>query len=120
MNKLLPFMRIYMLLGAFVMLSCKSNSQNNSFVKDNYTKYEYEIPMRDGIKLYTVVYVPKDASSKNKYPILMTRTCYSCAPYGAGKFPSVDRLGPSKFLVQDKFIFCASGRARTLDVGGKV
>lgn len=105
MNKLLPLVRMCMLLGTFVLLSCKSNSQSNTFVQDNYTKYEYEIPMRDGTKLYTAVYMPKDASPTNKYPMMMKRTCYSSAPYGAGKFPALNRLGPSKFLVQDKFIF---------------
>lgn len=105
MNKILPNFKIGMFLGIFVLLSCRSNSQNNSFIQDNYQKFEYQIPMRDGTRLYTAVYVPKDAGSNNKYPILMKRTCYSCRPYGAGKFPSVNRMGPSKFLVQDKYIF---------------
>lgn len=105
MNKYLPHLRVYLLLSFFVAISCRSNSQNNTFVEENYRKYEYQIPMRDGTKLYTAVYVPKDASPANRYPMLMKRTCYSCRPYGAGKFPSLSRLGPSKFLVRDKFIF---------------
>ena len=40
--------------------------------------------MRDGIKLFTSIYIPKDKTSK--HPILMTRTPYSCAPYGEHKF----------------------------------
>ena len=43
-----------------------------------YTKYEHEIPMRNGKKLFTAVYVPKEESKKR--PILMTRTPYSVAP----------------------------------------
>jgi uncharacterized protein len=31
-------------------------------VKEHYTKYEYRIPMRDGLHLFTSVYVPKDSS----------------------------------------------------------
>ena len=50
------------------------------YVKANYTKYEYQVPMRDGKKLFTSVYVPKDQSKK--YPIMMDRTPYSVAPYG--------------------------------------
>ena len=47
---------------------------------ENYTKKEIYIPMRDGVKLFTSVYSPKDMSEK--HPILMNRTPYSCAPYG--------------------------------------
>jgi len=74
-----------------------------SFVKDNYQKFEYKIPMRDGTKLHTNVYVPKDASATNRYPFLMQRTCYSVAPYGVDVYPS--SLGPSGTLMRDKFIF---------------
>ena len=70
------------------------------WVKENYTKTEYDIPVRDGVKLHTIVYVPKDASASNTYPFLMQRTCYSVAPYGEGKFPG--QLGPNKFLMKDK------------------
>ncbi len=67
----------------------------------HYTKSEFRIPMRDGVRLFTAVYTPKDTSQK--YPILMTRTPYSIAPYGAGKYP--ERLGPSRKFAEDKFIF---------------
>jgi putative CocE/NonD family hydrolase len=50
-----------------------------------YTKAEYEIPMRDGVKLFTAVYMPKDTSEK--HPILLNRTPYGVGPYGADKFP---------------------------------
>src|ERR1700755_617241 len=70
------------------------------YVKANYTKYEYQIPMRDGKKLFTSVYVPKDQSKK--YPFMMDRTCYSVAPYGAGYKGS---LGPSTACVHDGYIF---------------
>jgi len=54
--------------------------QDSLWIRDNYTKLEQYIPMRDGIKLFTSIYMPKDKSEK--HPILMTRTPYSCAPYG--------------------------------------
>ena len=50
------------------------------WIKANYVKAEYMIPMRDGVKLYTAVYVPKN--KKSLHPVLMTRTPYSCEPYG--------------------------------------
>src|SRR5262249_5103063 len=53
-------------------------------VRDHYAKSEHRIKMRDGVRLYTVVYSPKDASQK--YPILMTRTPYSAEPYGADSY----------------------------------
>ncbi|MBC8154057.1 MAG: CocE/NonD family hydrolase [Bacteroidetes bacterium] len=74
-----------------------------SFVKDNYQKAEYDIPMRDGIKLHTIVYVPKDASATATYPFMMQRTCYSVAPYGPDAYPN--QVGPSATLMRDKYIF---------------
>jgi putative CocE/NonD family hydrolase len=73
------------------------------YIKQNYSKAEFDIPVRDGVKLHTIVYSPKDASTEKKYPFLMQRTCYSVAPYGADNFPP--RLGPSPELMRDKFIF---------------
>lgn len=69
-------------------------------VKDHYVKSEHQIPMRDGVKLYTVVYSPKDTSQK--YPIMMTRTPYSAGPYGGAYRPS---LGPSAAFMQEGYIF---------------
>jgi putative CocE/NonD family hydrolase len=77
-----------------------AQSENN-YVKEHYNKEEVYIPMRDGVKLYTAIYTPKDDSKK--YPIMMKRTCYSIRPYGEDQFPS--QLGPSKYLMEDKFIF---------------
>ncbi len=96
----------------FVLFSCNTedsspNTRQNSvnddslFIAQNYNKQEYMIPMRDGVKLYTVVYAPKDKS--RKYPILFKRTPYSCAPYGAGKLPKT--LGSSMKLARDLYIF---------------
>jgi uncharacterized protein len=56
------------------------NTQDSAWIRDNYTKKEVYIPMRDGVKLFTSIYSPKDATEK--HPILFNRTPYSCAPYG--------------------------------------
>ncbi len=73
----------------------------DNFIKNNYTKREYRIPMRDGVKLFISVYSPKDTSVK--YPILLLRTPYSCSPYGEDKYK--DHIGPSRYLEKEKYIF---------------
>jgi uncharacterized protein len=70
-------------------------------VKAFYSKTEQQIPMRDGVKLFTAIYTPKDQSQK--YPIMLTRTPYSVAPYGPNNYRVA--LGPSNHLQQEKFIF---------------
>ncbi len=72
-------------------------------VKANYDKKEVYIPMRDGTKLFTAIYTPKDIAKSKKYPILMQRTCYSVAPYGEENYEKT--LGPNAFLQKDKYIF---------------
>ncbi len=70
-------------------------------VKEHYTKYEYRIPMRDGVHLFTSVYVPKDNS--HTYPFLINRTPYSVAPYGVDKYRT--HLGPSLDFDKSGYIF---------------
>lgn len=76
-------------------------AQGLEYVKANYTKHEYQIPMRDGKKLFTAVYAPKDA--RTPFPIMLTRTPYSVAPYGVDNYRK--DLGPSEILAKDGFIF---------------
>jgi putative CocE/NonD family hydrolase len=71
------------------------------YTRAHYTKYDYRIPMRDGIKLFTSVYVPKDKSQS--YPILMQRTPYTVGPYGVDNYRAV--LGPSELFTKEGFIF---------------
>ncbi len=76
------------------------------FVRAHYTKYEYRIPMRDGVRLFTAVYVPKDSAfpaDPGPYPFLMDRTPYSVAPYGEDQYPA--RLGPSDEFEKSGYIF---------------
>jgi len=89
-----------LLLLAFCSYAQPSNSDAD-YVKANYIKYEYQIPVRDGKKLFTSVYVPKDQSKK--YPIMMDRTPYSVAPYGTGNYKG--SLGPSPLFLHDGYIF---------------
>jgi predicted acyl esterase len=82
-----------------------SNEQRElkEFVVANYTKHEYRIPMRDGVKLFTSVYVPKDDSGALRVPILLLRTPYSVGPYGIDRYRN--NLGPSAAFDKAKYIF---------------
>lgn len=68
-----------------VFIYAQTNTLDSAWVKENYYKVEKMIPMRDGIKLYAAIYLPKDSSEK--HPILLRRTPYSAAPYGSNNFP---------------------------------
>jgi putative CocE/NonD family hydrolase len=70
-------------------------------VKAHYTKYEYRIPMRDGVHLFTSIYVPKDTS--HAYPFLINRTPYSVGPYGVDRYRT--QLGPSPDFDKAGYIF---------------
>src|SRR5262245_38866837 len=78
-----------------------ASAQGLEYVKANYTKYEHKIQVRDGKKLFTAVYVPKDQGQK--HPILMTRTPYSCKPYGVDECR--EDLGPSPLFGKAGYIF---------------
>jgi putative CocE/NonD family hydrolase len=72
----------------------------DQYIRENYTKQEHMIPMRDGVKLYTAVYIPKNTDQK--WPIIIKRTPYSCAPYGPDKMPG--SLGPSEHFARAGYI----------------
>jgi len=82
----------------------QSGFQDSVFVRQNYTKLDRQIAMRDGVKLYTTIYVPKDASAATPYPFFMMRTPYSAGPYGENKYPTRGP-GPSRELSREKYIF---------------
>src|SRR5262245_39306262 len=73
-------------------------------VREAYTKFEYRVPMRDGVKLFTSVYIPKDVFSDGRtHPIMMQRTGYNVAPYGIDQYRAT--LGPSALFQREGFIF---------------
>ena len=61
-----------------------AENKDSLWLVNNYTKIERQIPVRDGVRLFTTIYMPKDASEK--HPFLLNRTPYSCRPYGEDKF----------------------------------
>jgi predicted acyl esterase len=97
----------FLLLFVFVLTSCNKDNKDateivkteveDTYVKDNYNKQEVTIEMRDGIKLHTTIYSPKDESQT--YPILMMRTPYSSQPYGDNEFKT--KIGPNVHLMKE-------------------
>jgi putative CocE/NonD family hydrolase len=88
-----------------------------AFIRENYTKFEYRIPARDGVRLFVSVFVPKDVfTDGRKYPVMMSRTPYSVAPYGVDVYRN--NLGPSELFSKEKFIFVyADVRGRYMSEG---
>jgi hypothetical protein len=106
-----------MVLAAILLLlqqnhasaAAPSGDTNAAWLAEHYTKYEHRIPMRDGVRLFTRVYVPKDDSQP--WPIIITRTPYALKPYGAGNYNDVS--GSFRVLAGDKNILV------TQDVRGR-
>ncbi len=86
----LVVVRTFAAVAILLASGAPSVAQGLEWVKANYTKSEHYIPMRDGVRLYTAVYAPKDQSQK--YPILLNRTPYSIDPYGSDRYS--ENLGP--------------------------
>jgi len=89
------------LLLALTLATLPLRAQAPFEVRAHYTKSDFMIPMRDGVKLFTIVYAPRDASQK--YAILILRTPYSIPPYGPDEYRS--QLGPSPEFDREGFIF---------------
>ncbi|WP_417429515.1 CocE/NonD family hydrolase [Halpernia sp.] len=94
---------VFVLFIFILSFSQGAKTAKSNYVQEHYTKKELYITMRDGVKLFTSIYTPKDISKNKKYPILMQRTCYSVAPYGENTFKT--SLGPNKYLMNDEYIF---------------
>jgi putative CocE/NonD family hydrolase len=101
-------MTVFMRLLAFLALAAVALAQDHEdkakkqleYTRSHYTKFDFRIPMRDGVKLFTSVYVPKDTTQT--YPILMQRTPYSVAPYGVDNYRNF--VGPSELASKEGFI----------------
>ena len=85
----------------FPTIYLHAQETDSAFVRNNYTKIERLIPMRDGVKLFTAIYIPKDKAQK--YPFLINRTPYTVAPYGEDKYKN--SLGNFPAMMREGFIF---------------
>ncbi len=84
-----------------VLVTAAHAQPADEWVRQHYTKTEHRVPMRDGTRLFTAVYVPKGATGE--HPILLQRTPYGVGPYGADAYPS--SVGPSERLMRDGYVF---------------
>jgi len=90
----------------------QQRNERLEFIRANYTKTEFQIPMRDGVRLFTSIYAPKDKSQP--FPIMLLRTPYWVGPYGEDNYR--DNLGPSEKMAREMFIFVyqdVRGRGRS-------
>ena len=93
------FTPLFLLLS--IILSAQTD-QDSAWIRDNFTKLEQYIPMRDGVRLFTSIYIPNDKSEK--HPILMIRTPYSAAPYGTEFYPRLWQRH-YKYYARENYIF---------------
>jgi predicted acyl esterase len=75
---------------------------DTSYIKEHYKKTEHQVAMRDGVKLYTIVYAPTDAD-KVRYPVMLNRTPYAIGPYKSARMKL--NLGPSSEMMHEGYIF---------------
>src|SRR5580658_5886 len=92
---------ILLLLLPGISPAQQRNNNEGDFVKSNYDKQEVYISMRDGIRLFTAIYIPKDKTSP--HPFLMERTPYGSGPYGDSVYRR--SLGPNRTLMHEGYIF---------------
>ena len=94
MKTCLPFVFILLFI-------CRPSFPQGTDIRDNYIKREVYITMRDGIRLFTAIYTPRD--NTHAYPIMIVKTPYGIRPYGGDNFP--ERIGPSAYLEEEQYIF---------------
>jgi hypothetical protein len=109
-------LKLHVLLFLLIPFLGSAQTIDSAWFKNNYTKKEVYIPMRDGVKLFTAVYTPKD--NAEKHPILITRTPYSCAPYGENNYsPRYYRSHYKEYLKENYIIVVQDVRGRWMSEG---
>ncbi|MGD0759133.1 MAG: CocE/NonD family hydrolase [Candidatus Sulfotelmatobacter sp.] len=100
-----PFLLANLLFAGLVSFNAIAQNRPDAppefSIQEHYTKYEYRIPMRDGVHLFTSIYVPKDSSKT--FPFLIDRTPYSVGPYGVDHYRRT--LGPAPEFDKAGYIF---------------
>jgi putative CocE/NonD family hydrolase len=90
-------------------------AQDSVYIRAHYTKHEYMIPMRDSVRLFAAVYMPKDTTEN--HPIIMTRTPYGCSPYGEDQYPSNVQKQRRAYFHEDYIIVYQDVRGRFMSEG---
>src|SRR4051812_41194469 len=95
-------MKIFLALSILLAPVLSTAQADSVWFNQNYSKQEVSIPMRDGVKLFTSIYLPKEKNEK--HPILLTRTPYSCQPYGLDKYDAAYWNSYQKNYVAERYI----------------
>jgi uncharacterized protein len=96
-------------------LSAFTQNPDSIWFVNNYYKMERMVPMRDGVKLFTSIYIPRDISEN--HPILMERTPYSCAPYGENRWKSYWSSYQNAYLRERYIMVVQDVRGRWMSEG---
>lgn len=107
--------RLYYLLLVLVSTGVHAQTPDSTWFKNNYTKKEQYIPMRDGTKLFTSIYTPND--NAEKHPVLMSRTPYSCAPYGDNAYRNFYTNHYKEYLKEGYIMVVQDVRGRWMSEG---
>lgn len=94
--------KIFFVNCLLFVIGSYAQQADSIWLLNNYVKRETYIPMRDGVKLFTTIYMPKDQTEK--HPVLMTRTPYSCAPYGEQNY-SAFWNSPRMYFMKENYIY---------------
>ncbi len=107
-----PFFMITIIAWCF---NVSAQNADSIWIVNNYTKLEQQVAMRDGIRLFTSIYVPKDKSEK--HPILIERTPYSCAPYGEDEWKDYWNSFRKAYLRENYIMVTQDVRGRWMSEG---
>jgi hypothetical protein len=99
----------------FTLFAKSDPKADSTWLVRNYTKKEVYITMRDGKRLFTAIYEPKNM--KGKHPILMNRTPYSIGPYGANKFKEFWKTHYINYFKKGYIIVLQDVRGRFMSEG---
>lgn len=110
--------KVFSFLLLFIAVKSFAQNSDSAWIAENYIKKEIYIEMRDGVKLFTSIYLPKD--NNEKHPILMTRTPYSCAPYGEKVFRNFWRNHYKEYMKEHYIMVLQDVRGRWMSEGNFV
>jgi uncharacterized protein len=96
------FIILFMIQFVSIIAWGQTQKDDSLYMRQHYDKFEYQIPMRDGAKLFTIVYIPKERGVQ--YPILMHRTPYNASIFSDYKTYFRIFCFPNRYLIRDKYI----------------
>jgi uncharacterized protein len=95
--------------------SLAQNAQDSAWIRNNYIKKEMQIPMRDGARLFTSVYMPKDETEQ--HPIMLMRSPYSSSPYGEDQWRAIWNTFNKYYLREGYILVMQDVRGRYMSEG---